>query len=158
MIHVPRFIPYVVRYAVLGLLITIIAANTAVTNMTRGRTYSSVENLPDNRVGLVLGTAKYTAPGDMNPFFEYRMQAAAKLYRLGKVRVIVASGDNSAISYNEPMRMKEDLVRRGVQARDVYLDYAGFSTLDSVVRVNRIFGQKHFTVISQQFQLSLIHI
>jgi len=152
MLRIPRLIPYVVQYALVVALVTIIAANTAVTNLTHGLTYTDPARLPNNRVGLLLGTAKYTAPGDINPFFEYRIAAAVELYRLRKIRVIVASGDNSAVSYNEPMRMRNELVRLGVPRKDIYLDYAGFSTLDSIVRLNRIFGQTRFTVISQKFQ------
>jgi SanA protein len=133
------------------ILILVVAANVAVTRFAHGRTFSNPDRLPVNRVGLLLGTAKYTAPGEINLFFEYRIRAAVQLYRLRKIGVIVASGDNSDLSYNEPMRMKEELVRRGIPRRDIYLDYAGFSTLDSIVRINRIFGQDHFTIISQGF-------
>ncbi len=129
-----------------------IGANAIISNLTREKTFSDPFELPTNRVGLLLGTAKYTGPGEINLFFEYRIRAAVELYRLGKIRIVVASGDNGDLSYNEPVRMKEELVRRGIPRDDIYLDYAGFSTLDSVVRINRIFGQNRFTVISQKFQ------
>ncbi|WP_455381981.1 SanA/YdcF family protein [Salinispira pacifica] len=151
MIRKPRFIPFFLSYSLFALLIFLIAANSAVSIITRGRTFERPDQLPPNRVGLLLGTAKYTAPGEINLFFEYRIRAAVELYRLGLIRVIVASGDNGKLSYNEPMRMKEELVLRGIPRDDIYLDYAGFSTLDSIVRINRIFGQDRFTVISQRF-------
>ena len=140
------------KYALLFLLLFVIGADVAITTLTREKTFSDAFELPSNRVGLLLGTAKYTGPGEINLFFEYRIRAAVKLYRLGKIRIVVASGDNGDLSYNEPIRMKEELVRRGVPRADIYLDYAGFSTLDSIVRINRIFGQNRFTVISQKFQ------
>ena len=62
---------------------------------------------------------------------------------------LVISGDNGRKGYNEPQDMKEALVGRGVPAEAIYLDYAGFRTYDSVVRMEKIFGQESFTVISQ---------
>lgn len=64
---------------------------------------------------------------------------------------LVISGDNGRKGYNEPQDMKEALVGRGVPAGAIYLDYAGFRTYDSVVRMEKIFGQESFTVISQEF-------
>lgn len=73
------------------------------------------------------------------------------MYKAGKIEVIVISGDNSRNDYNEPEDMKNELMRHGVPENKIYLDYAGFRTLDSIVRMEKIFGQKSFTVISQKF-------
>jgi SanA protein len=107
-------------------------------------------DLPYNKVGLLLGTSKY-AHGRLNLYFANRINAAAELYRAGKVKYVLVSGDNSRASYNEPQDMKEALVAAGVNAEDIYLDYAGFSTLDSVVRASKVFNIQSLTVISQQF-------
>ncbi len=115
------------------------------------RLYESIEDVPTRKVGLLLGTSKYLKEGSLNPFFVYRMNAAAALYRAEKIRYIVASGDNRRHSYNEPKIMKEFLKKKGVPSSAIYLDFAGFRTLDSVVRCNRIFGQERFTVVSQKF-------
>lgn len=53
--------------------------------------------------------------------------------------------------YNEPQDMKDALIAKGVDADHLYIDAAGFRTLDSMVRMKEIFGQTKFTVISQQF-------
>lgn len=74
-----------------------------------------------------------------------------ELYREGKVSYILASGDNSSISYNEPIYMQEALIRGGVPENRIILDYAGFSTLDSVMRAEMVFGQQQFIIISQRF-------
>jgi SanA protein len=63
----------------------------------------------------------------------------------------VISGDNGRQGYNEPQEMKEELVKLGVPPDKIYLDYAGFRTYDSVCRLRDIFGQRSFTVISQEF-------
>ena len=107
-------------------------------------------DLQYNKVGLLLGTSRY-AHGRPNLYFVHRINAAAELYRAGKVKSILVSGDNSVASYNEPQDMKESLIAAGVNSDDIYLDYAGFSTLDSVVRASKVFHVKSLTVISQQF-------
>jgi len=107
-------------------------------------------DLPYNEVGLLLGTSRY-ANGRLNLYFVNRINAAAELYGAGKVKSILVSGDNSRASYNEPQSMKEALIAAGVNSEDIYLDYAGFSTLDSVVRASKVFNIESLTVISQQF-------
>ncbi len=111
---------------------------------------TDLSSLPYNDVGLLLGTSK-SAYGHPNLYFVNRINAAAELYRAGKIRYVLVSGDNSRLSYNEPQDMKEALIAAGVHAEDIYLDYAGFSTLDSVVRASKVFNIKSLTVISQQF-------
>lgn len=113
--------------------------------------YTAAGAVPEFNVGLVLGTARYLPGGGRNPYFDYRIDAAVELYRLGRIRYIIASGDNSMISYNEPAKMREALISRGIPAGAIYLDFAGFRTLDSVVRGNKVFGQDRFLVISQKF-------
>ena len=68
------------------------------------------------------------------------------------MKYIIVSGDNRTRYYNEPARMKKDLVRMGVPDAVIYCDYAGFRTLDSVVRADKVFGQKHYTIVSQEYQ------
>lgn len=113
--------------------------------------YNSVEAVPHNKVGLFLGTGKFLSNGEINLYYKYRIQAAALLYKSGKVDYILVSGDNSKKDYDEPTTIKTDLIALGIPAGKIYLDYAGFRTLDSVVRCKKIFGQQSITVISQQF-------
>jgi SanA protein len=110
-----------------------------------------MEELPFNKCGLLLGTSKYRAEGGINPFFTRRLDAAADLYRAGKIDCIIASGDNSFVNYNEPRAMLQGLKERGVPAEKIHPDFAGFRTLDSVVRAREIFDQNSITVISQKF-------
>jgi len=115
--------------------------------------YSSKELIKPNPVGLILGTSKYLATGQLNPYFKNRIDAAVELFKARKIKYIVVSGDNHEISYNEPIRMKKELVKSGVPDSLIYLDYAGFRTFDSVIRCREIFGQESFTIISQRFHL-----
>jgi SanA protein len=116
-----------------------------------GLLHSRVTEMPENKVGLVLGTSKNAPSGGPNPFFEARMDAAAELFRARKVQDLIVSGDNSTREYNEPADMRDALVARGVPRDRIFLDYAGFRTLDSVVRARAIFGQQRMTIISQAF-------
>ncbi|WP_406038326.1 vancomycin high temperature exclusion protein [Succinimonas sp.] len=111
-----------------------------------------IDAIPYNRTGLVLGTSKYLVHGGINGFWTARINAASDLYHAGKISYIVVSGDNSHRNYNEPRQMRKALIAKGVPRDRIYLDYAGFRTLDSVVRIQRIFRQKNITVISQDFQ------
>ena len=108
-------------------------------------------NIPKNRVALVLGTGKRTGRGNINLYFKYRMEAAAKLYHAGKVQHLLLSGDNHTKGYDEPTEMRDYLIGLGVPASAITLDYAGFRTLDSVVRARKILGQTELTVVSQRF-------
>lgn len=118
---------------------------------TEASTFDAIALVPHQKVALVLGTSKRLRDGRQNLFFTYRMDAAEALFKAGKVNYLVLSGDNGSIYYNEPRDMKNDLVKRGIPEDRIYLDYAGFRTFDSVVRMRAIFGQSSFTIISQEF-------
>ena len=85
------------------------------------------------------------------PYFSNRIRATLELYRAGKIRKIIVSGDNGRTDYNETGDMARELVAQGVAPEDVLSDYAGFRTLDSVVRARNLFGADEITVISQRF-------
>ena len=113
--------------------------------------FDRMEQLPHNRVGVVLGTSARVRSGRPNRYFEHRMQAAAELYHAGKVERLLVSGDNRTMHYNEPWAMRKALIEAGVDSAHIALDHAGFRTLDSMVRAREVFGQQRFTVISQRF-------
>ncbi len=118
---------------------------------TRGRLYDDKATIPYNKVGLVLGTARHRPQGGINPYYQYRIDAALALYRAGKISFVLVSGDNGSIYYNEPNTIKKDLMAGGIPEEKIFLDYAGFRTLDSVMRARVIFGLDSVTVISQEF-------
>ena len=112
--------------------------------------YPNLESVPPFDVALLLGTTKAVF-GRPNLFYQYRLQAVAELYFAGKIKAILISGDNAQKSYNEPVDMKNDLIELGIPEDVLTLDYAGFSTLDSVLRAKHIFGQNRLLVVSQPF-------
>jgi SanA protein len=126
-------------------------ADRACARAARGRVFRSVDNLPAREVGLVLGTSKETRRGKANLHFNQRIAAAAALYHAGKIKHLLVSGDNHIASYDEPDDMRAALIAAGVPASAITCDYAGFRTLDSVVRAREIFGLAHCTIISEEF-------
>lgn len=132
-------------------LLFLLTASVLISRSSEGRTYSDVRSIPHRPVGLILGCSKLLAGGYGNPFFQNRMAAAAELYRAGKVDYLLVSGDNHIHAYDEARDMKNSLVELGVPPAKIYCDFAGFRTLDSVVRARDVFGQTQITIISQEF-------
>ena len=126
-------------------------ANHTIEYATEDYVTSSINKLPNEKVGLVLGTSKSLKNGNKNPYFFYRIEAAEELFKSGKIEYIIVSGDNSSQYYNEPEDMQTELVARGIPKTKIFLDFAGLRTLDSVVRAKEIFGQNSYLIISQRF-------
>lgn len=142
------------RLIIIGLLLTIcfvMFANYRINKSTEQKVFDCADSISFNKVGLLLGTSKFLKSGQANLYFQYRIDAAVELFNSGKIEYLVISGDNSRKEYNEPLDMKEELVKKGIPAENIHLDYAGFRTYDSVYRLRDIFGQEGFTVISQRF-------
>lgn len=153
-----RIVKRVAIVAVAVLLSTILfcfASNRVVLGSAEGKIFSNTSEVPFEPfepIGLVLGSAP-VINGFSNPFFVNRMAAAADLYKAGKVRKLLVSGDNGAVNYDEPTAMRDALVKLGVPSADIALDYAGFRTLDSIVRAHEIFGVDRCTIVTDDFHL-----
>jgi len=148
------WLAFVVRWGVtvVGCVVALaLVANAWVISSTRDAIYDDPTQLSVHDVGVVLGTSPYTHTGNPNALFANRMKAAAQLYHDGKVRHLLLSGANPDRSYNEPQKMYQALRQRGVPDSAITLDYAGFRTLDSIVRANQIFDLRSFVIISQRF-------
>src|SRR5699024_10129422 len=116
---------------IIGLLIllpmlVVLGTNLIVAGHAKNLTYYSVEEIPENKVGLLLGTAQYRQGGGENLYFKYRIEAAVKLFNQNKIDFILVSGDNAHLSYNEPRDLKRALIKRGIPADKIFMDYAGF--------------------------------
>ena len=137
-----------IAVVLLGLVALI---NNWVINNTYAYIYDDWSLLPDNEVGLVLGTSNRTRSGAPNPQFYSRVHAAAQLYQLGKIKRIIVSGANPDSTYNEPRTMRRELVKSGVPPAAIYMDFAGFRTFDSVARAQVVFGLDKVTIITQRY-------
>lgn len=146
-----KFYYKLVKRAIVFSAIAVLIAHILVEKTTKKLIFSSPETIPSNHVALLLGTNKYLKSGTKNLYYKYRIEAAVKLFKRGKVKYIIVSGDNSRKKYNEPVQMRDDLINKGVPRNRIFLDYAGFRTLDSIVRAKEIFGQTKITIVSQPF-------
>ena len=135
--------------AAAGLIAVIAFSNITTYNSSVKYVYENADNIPYNEYGLLLGTSK-TVRGVENFYFTDRMNAAALLYRKGKIKYILASGAfRKKPHYDGPANIIHALVARGVPADRIIRDNCGYRTLDSVFRACDVFGLKKFTVISQ---------
>ena len=136
--------------AIAGLVAALLLIDLGISLSTRGAIAETIDEVEPVEVALILGTSRGHR-GKPNRFYQARIEAAAELYHSGRVRGILVSGDNATRYYNEPISMQKDLVTLGVPADYITLDYAGFRTLDSMVRAKRVFGLDRVLVVSQRF-------
>jgi SanA protein len=151
----PRHAGRRLRRGLLALAVVLLGLVALINNWVINNTYSYIYDdwslLPDNEVGLVLGTSNRTRTGAPNPQFYGRVHAAAQLYQLGKIKRIIVSGANPDSTYNEPRAMRRELVKSGVPPAAIYMDFAGFRTFDSVARAQVVFGLDKVTIITQRY-------
>lgn len=133
-----------------GLYLSALYVNWRIDETADPLLFADLEQIPEKNVGLVLGTSRNRGSG-LNEFYAHRIEAAAELYRSGKIRHIIVSGSNPSKYYNEPEVMRRDLIEAGVPAGSITEDRGGLRTLDSVVRAHKVMGQTSFTIISQRF-------
>ena len=140
-------------FAVMAFLcsLVLLAADLRVERRAAGRVYSDIDDIPAREYALLPGTSRLVHGKYLNTYFYNRIRAAVELYRAEKIRKIIVSGDNGRADYNETGDMARELIAEGVAPEDVLSDYAGFRTLDSVVRARNLFGATEITVISQKF-------
>lgn len=129
----------------------LVYTNLLPARVAEGCLFDEVGQVPHQRVGLVFGCDD-KIDGRENLYFRYRIDAAVRLWRAGKVDCFVVSGDNSSRFYNEPEAMRQALAAAGVPNDRIVEDFAGLRTLDSVVRAKEIFGATELTFVSQRFQ------
>ncbi|MZI93684.1 vancomycin high temperature exclusion protein [Vibrio sp. CAIM 722] len=142
-----------VMYGILAIMagvICLIAIDRWISWQTQKNIIYDIDKVEHYQVAVVLGTSKYLGH-TLNDYYIHRINAAIKLFKQGKVADFLLSGDNAHRSYNEPWTMKRDLLKAGVPESSIYLDYAGFRTLDSIVRAKRIFDSNNFLIITQGF-------
>lgn len=138
-------------FALLVLIAGVFILQYYIVLQAQGKTYDDVSEVSGQHVGVVFGCDDRFQDRE-NLYFRYRMEAAAALWRAGKLKCVIVSGDNRNTYYNEPKKMKRALMARGVPSEKIVCDFAGLRTLDSVVRAKSIFGLNQCLFISQRFQ------
>ncbi|MHB9861887.1 SanA/YdcF family protein [Streptomyces sp. YIM S03343] len=119
--------------------------------VSTGDRLRTTADVPRTDVAVVFGAGLWK--GEPSPYLAHRLDAAAKLYRTGRVKVLLVTGDNSRKDYDEPDAMRVYLRKHGVPDDRIVSDYAGFDTWDSCVRAKKIFGVNRAVLISQGFHI-----
>jgi SanA protein len=153
MVYPLRILVFCLRLAWLCVVLVGIA-NWSVMRVGNRSLISSEALLPKAATGLVLGTSPRSLKGGRpSPFFEGRIETAARLYHNGYLAHLILSGDNRTAEYNEPAAMREALQQRGVPGGAMTLDSGGFRTLETVLRARTVFGLKKPVLITDDFHL-----
>lgn len=126
-------------------------ANVAAVVAAHGRMFSNARDVPEIPVAMVLGTSPRT-DGRMNLFFRNRIAAAAELWKSGKIKTVIVSGDkDERRHYDEPEHMRRELIKLGVPEKHIVSHNSGYSTLDSVLHAKQTFSLEKVIFVSQQF-------
>ncbi|MEU6367052.1 ElyC/SanA/YdcF family protein [Streptomyces sp. NPDC046931] len=141
------------RRTVQGLMLLCVLALLPMTwlFLSTGDRLRTTADVPRAEVAVVFGAGLWD--GEPSPYLARRLDAAAQLYRAGRVRVVLVTGDNSRTDYDEPDAMRTYLTRHGVPDERIVSDYAGFDTWDSCVRTRKIFGVDRAVLVSQGFHI-----
>lgn len=149
-----RILLWAVVMPLLAVVLVIAGCNLAIVGSASNRTFDNTNDIPYNKVGLLLATSPYTPGGARNYYFENRIKAAAELFEAGKIKYIIASGGDYTktqdYGYDEPKAIRDSLVVNGVPYNRIILDYDGTRTLNSIVKAKEAYGLNSVTVISQR--------
>ncbi|NMO38193.1 DUF218 domain-containing protein [Streptomyces sp. GMY01] len=120
--------------------------------VSTGDRLRTTADAPRTDVAIVFGAGLWHG-GEPSPYLAHRLDAAVTLYREGRIKVVLVTGDNSRTDYDEPDAMRAYLTRHGVPGARIVSDYAGFDTWDSCVRAKKVFGVDRAVLVSQGFHI-----
>lgn len=150
---IKKYVLWPLAIMIVACLALMLICNLIIVNNAKNKLYTDIESVPPTEYGLLLGTTPQSRYGNKpNIFFKYRIDAAEKLYKNGKIKKILVSGDeNSLDNVNEVVCMRDSLIARGVDAKDIILDGKGYRTINSVERAVKVYNIHSFIIISQKF-------
>jgi SanA protein len=131
-----------------GLAAVVLVANLAV---IAGGSGGKVTGPVDCALVLGAGVRDDGSPSDV---LRDRLDEALALYRAGRVKRILVSGDHQTRDYDEPNAMRLYLEANGVAPEAVFMDHAGLDTYSSMWRARHVFGASRIVVVTQQFHLA----
>lgn len=141
--------------SVIGIILfTIVLCNIIISINAIGRTFDRIEDMPYTKVSLLLATSPITPLGEHNYYFDYRIKATKELFLNKKIDYIIASGGDYSSKLNgcnEPISIRDSLIKQGIPDTVIILDYDGTRTLNSIVKAKKIYNLDSLTIISQQY-------
>ncbi len=136
----------------LGAALTPVLLIAYVITSTKSHTITDLSRIPSEPVAIVFG-AGITPNRNLTPMLADRVKTAVNLYRLGAVSHVLMTGDGSRLGHDEVNPMRKYAEASGVAAKDIVMDYAGFSTYESCYRARVIFGVQRAVLVTQNFHL-----
>lgn len=130
--------------------LVLLAPSAALRAYAAGET-RTVADAPAEPVALVFGAG--VTGLRPSPFLARRLDIAIGLYRAGRVRVIVCSGDHAGPNYDEPAAMRAYLLAHGIPAARIVLDGQGMDTWASCWRARHVYGITAVLLVSQDFHI-----
>ena len=131
---------------------TILFLNVFMLLSTRSSIAETIDELSDADAVIILGAGVY-GNGDLTPILKDRVDTAVLVYQAGRAKKILVSGDNGSLAYNEVVPIWEYLRAANIPEEDIFLDYAGFDTYDTMYRARVVFEVGSAIVVTQSFHL-----
>ena len=113
--------------------------------------YKNLNEVPKKYTAIIYGAG--IIRGKPSKYLRDRLDAGVALYKAGKVRKILVSGDNGSKSYDELTVMKNYCAAAGIPKEHIFVDYAGFDTYSTVFRAKQIFKVEEAIMVSQNYHL-----
>lgn len=141
----------------LAIAVVLIVLVTAVTIHIKNFSKQYIVNAeskdkPTCYTAIVLGASVHRN-GSLSSVLLDRVNSALELYKSGKVKRFLLSGDHGQTDYDEVNTMKNYLIKEGVDSADIFLDHAGFDTYSSMVRAKEVFKVDSLYIVTQQYHL-----
>ncbi len=148
---------FLIVVAAIGLgFLSIVALNAYVTGTSSDNIVASSdfsEDVFDNSYDCIIVLGAGLRNGTPSPMLKDRLEKGISLYKSGVAPKLLMSGDHGRENYNEVQVMKQYAIDAGVPSQDIFMDHAGFSTYETMVRAQDIFDVKSPVIVTQQYHL-----
>ena len=134
-------------------LLSIAVINKYVHSTNSDKIKTSITEIPADepkRVAIVFGARVWNDRTPSNSLYD-RVLTGVELYRAGRVKKLLMSGDKTGENYDEPAAMKKLALELGVAESDIVLDNDGKRTLDTCYRAKEIFGVQKAILVTQDY-------
>lgn len=143
----------IIMFTLIIVLLTASIANRVILKTSRPLIHCNIETVSNAQVAIILGARIYSNNGVSAVVYD-RLIKAVELYKEGKVKKILISGDHGQVEYDEVNTIKSWVLKYGVPEEDIFMDHAGFSTYESMYRAKAIFQIESAIVVTQRFHLA----
>jgi SanA protein len=128
--------------------------NIGVVLLARKYIYTDISEIPSRTVVLVLGARVHGTR--LSPVLEDRVKTGIRLMENQKGKKLLLSGDHGQKYYDEVNAMRQYVLANAptIQHEDIFTDYAGFSTWDSIYRARDVFEARDLIIVTQEFHIS----